>query len=178
MRKLSMGLSICLIIVALCMSFTGCMIDDSAPALRFEDGGRVDLIVFRCGDAYLTHEKDSLDWLVAFGEIPADICLEDGEFAYVNADISRVSGGTSYYSGNPEFKKVNSFQIVSFEDLVNNEELAVYDPDQKPFHGLGYYVSDAGVYCIAQYHGTYYVYADNACMGVYHTKDDMLNALN
>lgn len=177
MRKLCKIWFICILLPVVCIFAPGCIIDDSAPALMFEDASQVDILVFRCGDAYLTYEEENVEWLAAYGEIPADISLEDGEYAYVNADIARVTGGSSYYTGNPEFKKVNSFQKVSLEDLVNDGKLTAYDPDQKPFYGIGYYVSDKATYCIAQYNGTFYVYEDNDCTGVYHTKDDMVNAL-
>ena len=166
-----------MLMMVLCIFATGCIIDDSPSKLRFSDAEQVDILVFRCGDAYLTHEKENLDWLVSYGEIPVEIGLEDGEFAYVNADIARATGGSSFYTGNPEFKKVNSFRKVSFEDLVNNGELSVYDPAQKPFHGLGYYATDTVTYCIAQHLGTFYVYENNDCTGIYHTKDDMVSAL-
>lgn len=171
------GIFTALMLIMLCIFATGCIIDDSPSKLRFSDASHVDLLIFRCGDAYLTHEKENLDWLVPYGEVPEEICLEDGEFAYVNADIARVTGGSSYYTGNPELRKVNSFQIVSFEDLVKDGEIPVYDSVQKTFHGLGYYANGKDTYCLAMHLGTYYVYENNVCTGIYHTKEDMTGAL-
>ncbi len=156
---------------------TGCVMDDSPSEMRFSDASQVYILVFRCGDAYLTHEKENLDWLVTHGDIPAEIDLEDGEFAYVNADIARVTGGSTFYTGNPQFKKVNSFQKISFEELVNNGELTAYDPATNTFRQMGYYASGNVTYCIARHNGTYYVYENSVCTGVYHTKADIESAL-
>lgn len=163
-------------LVMLCVHAAGCVIDDSPPKLQFAEAAQVELLVFRCGDVYLTHEKDNLEWLPAYGDIPAELSLQDGEFAYVNADISRVTGGSSFYNGNPEFTTVNSIEEISFEELTENGELTAYDTEET-FRGLGYYDSETEIYCIAQHLGTYYVYEDSTCTGVYHTKDDLVSAL-
>ena len=172
MRK-NVMVSALMLLIVLCAFASGCIIDDSPPKLGFEDAGQVDLLVFRCGDVYLTHEKENLDWLAAYGEVPEGISLDDGEFAYVNADIARVTGGPSFYTGNPEFRTVNSFQEVTFDELLHSDELTAYDPAQNSIRGLGYYIGDKGAYCIAQHLGTYYVYENSTCTGVYHTKDEL-----
>ena len=88
-----------------------------------------------------------------------------------------MTGGVAFYAGNPEIKTVNSMEEVSFDELVESGELPAYDPEQKPFHGLGFYVSDTATYCIAQNLGTYYVYENGVCTGEYHTEDDMVSEL-
>lgn len=162
-----------ILLMTICAFASGCVIDDSPPELRYEKADQVDILVFRCGDVYLTHEKDNLDWLETYGDVPAEISLEDGEFAYVNADITRVKGGSLYLTGNPEFRTVNSFREVTFDDLVNNDELNAYDPEQNSIRGMAYYTGSKGTYCIARYMGTYYVYENSTCTGVYHTKDEL-----
>ena len=176
MKKAALLISFVLMLT-LCMFGAGCVIDDSPSPMRSVDAGQVDLLVFRCGESYLTHEKDNLDWLITYGEVPAEISLKDGEFAYVNADIARITGGSSFYTGNPEFKKINSFHQVSFEDLVNNGELKAYDAAQKEVRGVEYYVSDTTVYCITRVNGTFYVYENSVRTGEYHTKDEMVSGL-
>lgn len=156
---------------------SGCIIDDSPPPQSSEDAGQVELLVFRCGDVYLTHEQGNLDWLATYGDVPSELSLEDGEFAYVNADIARMTGGVAFYAGNPEIKTVNSMAVVSFDELVESGELPAYDPEQKHLRGLGFYVSDTATYCIAQNLGTYYVYENGICIGEYHTEDDMVREL-
>ena len=176
MKKAALLISF-LLMLALCMFAPGCVIDDSPSPMRSIGAGQVDLLVFLCGETYLTHEKGNLDWLETYGDVPAEISLNDGEFAYVNADIARITGGSSFYTENPEFKKINSFHQVSFEDLVNNGELKTYDPAKKDVRGVEYYVSDTAVYCITRVNGTFYVYENGVRTGEYHTKDEMVSGL-
>lgn len=151
------------------MCACGTMDDDSPPALKYTEAAQTDLLVFRCGEVYLTYEKGNEDWLTAYGEIPAEISLTDGEFARVNADIARVEGGSTFCNGNPEIRKVNSMEKVSQEDMVKTGELEEYDPAANFFYGPRRFASGSDLYCIAYDRGDFYVYENNTCLGVYLT---------
>ncbi len=137
----------------------------SPDQLYSDDEKNVDLIVFCCDGTYYSCERGSDRWLSVLGDTPWNLKLKDGEYAYVNADITRVSGGFAGYAGNPYIKKAHSVKRTDLKELSDNGDIAYYDPAEGTVYGLRIVSAGDRIYCLAVLQGEYHVYSEFTHIG-------------
>ncbi len=130
--------------------------EDYPDKIYYNSEQNVTFGVMRCENTYLTFSSD-LDyagWCGLYGEMPGEVDLSDGEFAFITADITRISGGVAGFMGNPRIDKLISVQSATLEQMTEYAGIEQYDPEERYFNGPRTY----GDYLIVQLGNIYHIY--------------------
>lgn len=133
------------------------------------DEENVELTVFRCGDSYYSLATGAVRWLKIEDDIPADMTLPDGGFAYITADITRLSGGIAGYGGNPIVRRLRSFELTEFEEAAQRCGFEEYTVGAEKYNAPQICVSVGNTYCVMYNYDGVHIYLDGTPAGVYNT---------
>jgi hypothetical protein len=116
--------------------------------LYYDYKDNVDYYVFCAGDKLLVNTPGQTGWGVTYSGIPASLNISDGEFAFITADVTYVSGGIAGYINAPSLTEIDSQKTVTLDEVVQAGSLATYNPDEN-FYGLKIYRDNNDTYLLA-----------------------------
>ncbi len=148
-----------------------------SDAFYYDQQFDVDCYVFCADRNCIVATPGKSEWTLTY-KIPYDIEIEDGEFAFVNADITYVSGGVAGYNKAPRFDKVNSQRIVSPEDVENAGSLIPYNPEGDRLSDIGIYRQNDSVFLITHIvYNEFRLYKDGSYVASYDNLSDVNTAI-
>ena len=140
-------------------------------ALITQESPNERLMVFKFGEHYIAKIEGETSWISLSMTNHSDISLNDGESAYITADITRIYGMT--YFGNPIIDKLIDAEYYSVKDAIDEELYEEYDPEKDNSSGPRIF----GDYLICYFYSQYYVYDENGLVGIYSKADDAKDAM-
>ncbi len=133
------------------------------------DEDNVGLLIFRCGDSYFSRVGGDVMSLKIQGDIPGGMELPDGGFAVITADITRLSGGIAGFAGNPEIRRLRSFEAIGFEEAAQKYGFEEYTLGEEKYSQPQICVSGGNTYCVLFFYDGVHIYLDGSAVGVYET---------
>ena len=162
MKKFMTAAILLLMITCGCAQRGGGKVDQ----LYFSDRVKAELLVFRCGDTYMSKEKGG-SWLALYVDPPAELIMGDGEFVTISADIERVSGGEAAFHGNAYIRELHDYSAELTDELVNSGEIEAYDTADTVYYGPRSAESGGDLYIIVDNGGKYPVYRNGIYQATY-----------
>ena len=146
--------------------------------LYYDYEEKVDIYIFRTGNTYLINRIGTIDWVSSYGGAPSGLTLSDGEFAYLNADLTLVSGGIKGYINAPTVSVIHTQKNVSFAEVENSGSLAAYNPADDYIAGLKVYRDGNDTYMIGRAgYNQFCLYKNGVYSDTFSTKYDVEAAL-
>ena len=115
--------------------------------LYYDYKDNVDYYVFCTDRQCLVNTPGQTGWETTYSGIPADLQLSEGEFAFVTADVTYVSGGVAGYHNAPSLTNIDSQKIVTIDEVIQAGSLADYNPDDS-FYGIKKYEDGNDLYLL------------------------------
>ena len=142
--------------------------------LAITNDTNIRMTVFRAGDTYYGNISGLNFWTEVYANT-SNLKLEDGQFAYITADIRQIYGGVGVQqiNGKPIIDSVTDAEYYYVKDAINDEKFEEYDPYTESYNGP----KISGNYLIFNASDEWYVYDADGFVGKYDNPEDAGEAM-